>query len=171
MQFQTKDKALRILENEHRYLTYVMDEWHEIILHFEHDMYDETTGREAFQTLRKQLIAFIDPLKNHTEKEEKYFFPLLGQYIGLEQGPILSIEEEHAEIDAYIGHFLHHTRMSLDTLSLADMKALVKDAGEAFEVLTVHFVKEESVLFPMAERVMRETDKEKLLEQVNTLII
>ena len=51
------------------------------------------------------------------------------------------------------------------------MMDLVKDAGEAYEVLMVHFVKEESVLFPMTEKVMKAVDQEKLTQQLHTKII
>ncbi|WP_188206530.1 hemerythrin domain-containing protein [Alkalibacillus aidingensis] len=170
--FQNRNKAMRILENEHRYLQHLMGEWHEIILKFEGDAYEsEEEARVAFITLRKKLIEFLDPLKNHTNKEEKYFFEMLGLYIGKEQGPIMSIEEEHQEIDAYIGHFLHHTMDDLSQYSYADMKKKITDASEAYEVLMVHFVKEENVLFPMVDRVMKKDDLDKLTEQLNTLII
>lgn len=169
--FQSKVPAMRILENEHQYLMHLMNEWHAIVLNFENDVYDEINARSEFVRLRKLLIDFLEPLKNHTDKEEKFFFPLLGHYIGTEQGPIVTIEAEHEEIDAYIGHFLHHTRTGMSDLSLDDMKHIAKDAGEAFEVLMVHFVKEESVLFPMTDRVMKAVDQDKLLEQLNTLIV
>lgn len=169
--FQSKDPSMRILENEHQYLMYLMNEWHAIILNFENDIYSEKDALPEFKRLRKLIIDFIEPLKNHTEKEEKFFFPLLGHYIGLEQGPIVTIQAEHEEIDAYIGHFLHHTREGMDQLTLEDMKDISKDAGEAFEVLMVHFVKEESVLFPMTDRVMQAVDQDKLLEQLNTMIV
>lgn len=29
--------AMRILENEHRYLSFLMEEWHALVLWFEHD--------------------------------------------------------------------------------------------------------------------------------------
>ncbi|WP_062109716.1 hemerythrin domain-containing protein [Bacillus niameyensis] len=163
--------AMRILENEHNYLSYLMTEWHEIVLNFERGHYRLEEARDALKKLRQLLVEFIEPLKNHTDKEEKYFFPMLGHYIGYEQGPIVSIEEEHKEIDGYIGHFLHHTLQGMDNLSLERMTVIVRDAGEAFEVLTVHFVKEETVLFPMAEKVMKAVDEEKLYEQLNTLIV
>lgn len=169
--FQSPVPAMRILENEHQYLMHLMNEWHAIVLNFENDVYEEKVAHEEFSRLRKLLIDFLEPLKNHTDKEEEFFFPLLGHYIGTEQGPIVTIEAEHEEIDAYIGHFLHHTRADMDKLSLDDMKHIAKDAGEAFEVLMVHFVKEESVLFPMTDRVMKAVDQDKLLEQLNTLII
>lgn len=55
-------------------------------------------------------------------------------------------------------------------LPLEDIRAAVKDAGEAFEVLTVHFVKEETVIYPMAEHQLSAKDKEWLSQQLNTLI-
>ena len=55
-------------------------------------------------------------------------------------------------------------------MSLGSMNEMVKDVMEAYEVLMVHMVKEESVLFTMADKVLKEVDEEVLLEQVNTLI-
>ena len=34
------------------------------------------------------------------------------------------------------------------------MQDVVKDAGEAFEVIMIHFVKEENVIFPMVLSVL-----------------
>lgn len=163
--------ALRVLENEHNYLLHVMQDWHLIVLAFERDMYTLEEGHEALQTLRKLIIEFIDPLKNHTEKEEEFLFPLLAQYVGTEQGPVNATEEEHEEIDAYIGHFLHHTRGDLSSLTMQNMKDVVRDAGEAFEVITVHFVKEESILFPMVTNILRIEEQDKLYEQLYTSIL
>ena len=64
-----------------------------------------------------------------------------------EQGPVNATEEEHDEIDAYIGHFLHHTRGDVNHFTMEEMKKVGQDAAEAFEVITVHFVKEESYSF------------------------
>jgi len=50
------------------------------------------------------------------------------------------------------------------------MKAVAQDAAEAFEVLTVHFMKEETVLFPMAEKAMKAADQDELYKKLNTLI-
>lgn len=55
-------------------------------------------------------------------------------------------------------------------MSLEELRDAVKYAGEAFEVLTVHFVKEEAVIFPMAENQMNALDKERLSQKLNTLI-
>ncbi|WP_282021023.1 hemerythrin domain-containing protein [Planomicrobium okeanokoites] len=165
-----KEPGMRLLENEHRYLTYLMDEWHALVLDFEKDDVTLEEGREKLKTIRQKLYEFVEPLKNHTDKEEEHFFPVLGTYIGFEQGPLMGIQEEHQEIDGYIGHFFHHTRGNIDLMTLDDMKTIAKDAGEAYEVLTIHFVKEETVLFPMAEKLMKAVDQDKLYEKMKTLI-
>lgn len=162
--------AMRILENEHRYLSFLMEEWHVLVLWFEQEHLALEEARTKLHKLRKAILEFTDPLKKHTEKEEMYFFPLLGTYIGFEQGPLVGIQEEHREIDGYIGHFLHHTEGNIDLLPLEDIRTAVKDAGEAFEVLTVHFVKEETVIYPMAENQLSTKDKARLSQQLNTLI-
>jgi hemerythrin-like domain-containing protein len=168
LQFTTP--AMRILENEHRYLSFLMEEWHAIVLWFEQEPIRLDEGRIRLQELRQAILDFTGPLKKHTLKEETDFFPLLGTYIGFEQGPLVGIQEEHREIDGYIGHFLHHTDGGADLLSMEDIRAAVRDAGEAFEVLTVHFVKEETVIFPMAEHQLSAKDKERLSQKLNTLI-
>ncbi|WNS40697.1 hemerythrin domain-containing protein [Paenibacillus sp. MMS20-IR301] len=162
--------AMRILENEHRYLSFLMGEWHNIVLWFEQEQILLEEARTQLQKLRTAVVEFSVPLKNHTGKEEAHFFPLLGRYIGFEQGPLVGIQEEHREIDGYIGHFLHHTEGGAEQMGLEDIRAAVRDAGEAFEVLTVHFVKEETVIFPMAETQLSPKDKERLSRELNTLI-
>ncbi|WP_238654835.1 hemerythrin domain-containing protein [Paenibacillus piscarius] len=162
--------AMRILENEHRYLSFLMGEWHELVLWFEQEQITLEEARAQLRRLRQAVLAFGIPLKRHTEKEETYFFPLLGRYIGFDQGPLAGIQEEHREIDGYIGHFLHHSEGDIEQMPLEAIRAAVRDAGEAFEVLTVHFVKEETVIFPMAENQLSPKDKKRLSEQLNTLI-
>ena len=163
--------ALQVLENEHQYLTYLMDNWHSIVIGFENKIYTLEEAREAATSLRISLIEFIEPFKNHTDKEEDILFPELEQYIGGDQGPVKAVEEEHEELDAYIGHFLHHTRGNLDELSLADLEAVVKDAGEAYEAITVHFIKEESIVFPMVESMLRIEQQDELFKKLYTPIV
>ena len=69
--------ALRVLENEHQYLSFLMEEWHTIVLAFERNVYTIEEGHEALQSLRSLIVDFIEPLKNHTEKEEEFLFPML----------------------------------------------------------------------------------------------
>ncbi|WP_233191830.1 MULTISPECIES: hemerythrin domain-containing protein [unclassified Sporosarcina] len=163
--------ALRVLENEHRFLLTLMEQWHAIVLDFENDRFTRDEGVEALKKMRRLLVEFIDPLKNHTEKEEAYLFPMLAKYVGNDQGPVQAVQEEHDEIDAFIGHFLHHTRGDLSKFTLAMMQDVIKDAGEAFEVIMIHFVKEENVIFPMVQSVLLAKEQDELFEQLYTSIL
>jgi|SRR5690625_2252342 len=163
--------ALRIIENEHHLLRYLMDEWHPIVLQFERDMYTVQEGHEALKTLRMKLKEFMKPLKSHLNKEEKYLFSKLAQYIGNEQGPVMAVEEEHQEIEAFIEHFFHHSEGDLTQLSLDQMKEIVQDAGEVFEIITFHFIKEESVILPMVEDILKPSEQYDLFEKLYSSII
>ncbi|WP_068785773.1 hemerythrin domain-containing protein [Paenibacillus phocaensis] len=160
--------AMRILENEHRYLASLMNDWHSIVLDFQNDRYTIEPAKSQFARLRGLLSDFKSPLRKHFHKEEAYFFQRLGKKIGYDQGPIVSIEQEHEEILAYLDHFLHYAN---GEFTLEEMRVLSRDAGEAFEILTVHFVKEETVLFPMTGQVMKLTEQEQLNKELYTLIV
>lgn len=167
LQLNSTIPAMRILELEHRYLSHLMNEWHQIVLALQKGGYSTVQARGELERLRQLILAFKQPLEKHCKKEESYFFPLLGQYIGYDQGPIMSIEQEHEEVTSYIDHFLHH---AVGEHSLEEIRSIVGDAAEAFEILTVHFVKEESVLFSMTAQVMSKLDQERLAQQLHTLI-
>src|SRR5699024_2977383 len=138
---------------------HLMSEWHPIVLDFEDDAYNLEEAHTAIETLRQKIIAFLDPLKNHTDKEEATRFKMLVKYVGDEQGPVKAVQDEHEEIDAYLGHFLYHLRGDITELSLEDMKAIVRDAGEAFEMIMFHLVKEETTLFPMVKDILTEEEQ------------
>lgn len=164
--------ALRVLENEHQFLTYLMNGWHPLALQVvENNEMSETEARHSFSLLRKKLVEFIDPLKNHTDKEENHVFSALIKYVGNEQGPVVAIEEEHEEIDAYIGHFLYHSRVNQLNLTREDMRAIANDACEAYEVITFHFIKEESIIFPMVQLILQPKEQYDMLENVYDSII
>jgi len=163
--------ALRVIENEHHLLRYLMDDWHPIVLNFERDAYTLEEGHEALKILRRKLKRFMEPLQNHKRKEERYLFSLLSQYVGNEQGPVLAVEEEHEEIKAFFDHFFHHTEGDVTTFTLAEMKEVVQDAGEAFEIITFHFIKEESVIFPMVEDILKPSEQYELFENLYSSII
>lgn len=170
-QFVFKLPALRVLENEHRLLKHLMSEWHPIVINFENDVYTLEEAQVAIKELRLKIIDFIEPLKNHTDKEEEFVFKALAKYVGDEQGPVRASQDEHQEIDAFIGHFLHHLKGDINKLDLPQMKKIVSDAGETFEVITFHIVKEESVIFPMVEDILNEEEKYDLLENLYSPII
>lgn len=165
--------ALRVLENEHQLLTYLMNKWHPLVLAIEREQFtNEVEARNLFKTLRTEIKNFIEPLKNHTDKEEAYLFPALAKYVGDEQGPVQAIQAEHEEIDTYIGDFLHQSsHIREEQLTVGAMKEIAHNAQEAFEVITFHFIKEETIIFPMVESILKPKQHYELLENLYSSII
>src|SRR5690625_4651797 len=170
-QFTSTLPALRIIENEHHLLTYLMNEWHAIVLGFERNQYSEEEVLPALELLRSKMLDFKAVYTKHAQKEETYLFAMLIKYVGNEQGPVNAIGGEHEEIDTYIDHFLHHTDGDLSKLTFEQMKQLSQDAGEVYEVITFHFVKEESVIFPMVEDILKANEQYELFEKMYSTII
>lgn len=166
MKFSTKVKALRIVENEHMLIRHLMNDWFN----------DLEEARELNQimalalkikTIREKMRVFLSVLKKHQEKEEKFLFPVLGAYVGTSQGPVITIEAEHDEMNQYFEHFMSH---ATPDKTVDEVHALLTDLNEGFEILMVHMYKEESVLFTIAEKVLKIKDEEILLESMSTLI-
>lgn len=170
MELTFEKPAMRLLENEHRYLSYLAEEWHPIARRLQEEA-NPHTARVLLGTLREKIERFREPLKKHTDKEEEHFFPVLGGYIGFDQGPLVGIQEEHREIEAYLEHFLHRTLADPEMLTLDEIRAAAGDACEAFEVITVNIVKEEGILFPMGEARILPKQMLKLYERMNTMIV
>ncbi|GGB08403.1 hemerythrin domain-containing protein [Macrococcus hajekii] len=164
--FNTKMKALRILENEHLLIRHLMQEWF-TELYAASQMDAEMPLRLQMKKIKDLMVDFMPVLDKHQQKEEKFFFPILGAYVGTNQGPVVTIEAEHDEMNQYFTHFMTHPSVDM---SVEQMKLILKDLNEGYEILMVHMYKEESVLFPMAEKVFKIKDEDILLEAVNTKI-
>ncbi|WP_052947476.1 hemerythrin domain-containing protein [Aneurinibacillus tyrosinisolvens] len=111
---------------------------------------------EGIQGLCEQEASFRIDLEIHSAKEEEGLFPVLGRHIGTQQGPIAVMEWEHSEakrlLSAFEGQIKHREQAGEAAASLLG----------ACETLLSHFAKEENVLFPMAQKILSEQEKEAL---------
>ncbi|WP_096156733.1 hemerythrin domain-containing protein [Bacillus sp. FJAT-45066] len=121
---------------------------------------------DALLTLRKEVQLFFDSLKVHSEKEEGILFPMMHKYIGKDSGPLVVMEYEHDEAKRNIVSFLEGTDFIAETITEEKFQKLVTHVKEAYEILTAHFMKEEMVLFPMAEQYLTVDEKTELLLKV-----
>lgn len=111
----------------------------------------------------KEFKAALDP---HSEREEGVLFPMMGVYIGTTSGPIAVMEYEHDQAKAKIHEFLEKAASSKAEDEKKNLAALIKSA---YFILTEHFAKEENVLFPMAERMLSDDEKEKLYQKIQEI--
>lgn len=86
----------------------------------------------------------------HFENEEQGLFPLFEQATGMRQGPTQVMRSEHAEL-----------RELLQSLGAAmqahDQNAALGTAETFFLFLQQHNVKEEQVLYPMADQALQDS--------------
>jgi regulator of cell morphogenesis and NO signaling len=92
---------------------------------------------------------------------------MMGVYIGTTSGPIAVMEYEHDQAKANIGEFLGKAESGL--ASTEETKKTAELIQNAYFILTEHFSKEENVLFPMAERMLTEEEKEELYRKIQDI--
>ena len=120
------------------------------------DYIELTTKVEKFK-------AELDP---HSEREEGVLFPMMGAYIGTTSGPIAVMEYEHDQAKLKIKEFL---AAEMELLSIEELKTRAGLIRDAYYILTEHFSKEENVLFPMAERMLTNEEKEELYQKIQEI--
>lgn len=94
----------------------------------------------------------------HVQLEEHVLFPLFLELTGL-NGPTVVMQREHVAIDA-----------ALDTMAIAldhrDATAFLLGWAALSEVLPAHEAKEERVIYPTVDRLLRPSKREALLRRL-----
>lgn len=124
---------------------------------------------ETFTRLTERTKKFIADLGPHSDREEGVLFEMMGQYIGRTSGPIAVMEYEHDRAKALIGTYLTRTAAEGAEFSENEILELAAQIKEAYYTLTEHFAKEENVLFPMAQRMLSEDEKEELYRRIREI--
>ncbi|WP_249179138.1 hemerythrin domain-containing protein [Brevibacillus sp. NL20B1] len=127
----------------------------------------ETTDWTAqLAALKQKVEAFVRELDPHSEREEGALFPLMAKYIGRQMGPIAVMEYEHELAKQNLKKFLEAVEQLEGTADAGRAKEIASYALQAHAVLTDHFMKEENVLFPMAENMLNAEEKAELSRAV-----
>jgi regulator of cell morphogenesis and NO signaling len=125
--------------------------------------------RERLLALRESVQAFVNELDPHSEREEGVLFPMMAQYIGRTFGPIAVMEYEHDQAKQRLASFLAKTAELPETVGRESAAALANEVIGAYHILAEHFMKEENVLFPMAERLLSDEEKEELAKKISQI--
>lgn len=136
--------------------------------------YLKKIGGSSSDNLRKNLINqlheitdFIDrDLEIHFKKEEDALFPVLGNYIGIETGPIHVMLIEHKHSRELSNDF--KTAIS-NYQSSNDYKVIISFGNSFISLLSEHIDKEDHILFNMADMHLSATEKESIMEKMRTI--
>lgn len=115
-----------------------------------------------WEEIYKGHQAFTNNLEQHSEKEERLLFDLMKEHIGTAHGPIEIMEEEHEEISKNLAAFSKMAEEVAGIPSEDDLSELYLFLQQAYEVMQQHFYKEEHAIYPMAEDLLSEKEKENL---------
>ncbi|MBI4564712.1 MAG: hemerythrin domain-containing protein [Planctomycetes bacterium] len=144
----------RVLRREHQTVLGKLDE------------FERALERHDAAALRGALEFFDEKLAVHRKKEEEILFPALGRHIGTEVGPIACMLEEHRDEADKFRAF----KEAISGDGGPDGRARVRAAGrDVLSHLRDHIQKEDTVLFPMAERLLSEEEKREVHANMETV--
>ncbi len=121
----------------------------------------------------------------HARKEDETLFPALEAIIGSEDGPTAAMRREHKSIHSQ-GELLRRTLYELNevehplivagaekmrslTAGGGTADSLLANAQEIIELLDMHFLKEEQILFPMAQNILDGAQMEEIGKQMEAI--
>lgn len=159
---------LQRLKDEHGPLNLQKSELYSLSSQIEKEG-DEANWGNLIMQLREKVIAFIAELEPHSEREEGVLFPMMAKYIGNESGPIAVMEYEHDQAKWNIAKFIELTENLTTSIEKETAQKLASYITTAYLILTDHFSKEENVLFPMAENILTDEEKEILEQKINEI--
>lgn len=158
-------EGLQQLKNEHPPLLDMLEQLLNLCLKIEEGVEME----ENFNKLRPAVVDFLAELEPHSEREEGVLFEMMAAYIGREMGPIAVMEYEHDQAKRFIGSFLHNTKNGTEGFAKEQMIQNAELIKNANYTLVSHFSKEESILFPMAENMFTEEEKQELVARIKLI--
>ena len=110
---------------------------------------------KEFQGCREVLEGEVG---SHFREEEQALFPVLGRHLGLEDGPIAAMMEEHARL-RQLQLVYEGSLAALEYQHPGDWAESLQRAAEGIlNLLPLHIAKEDEVLFPMAESMLGEAE-------------
>lgn len=151
--------ALEKLKDEHLSLAEQMNE----LVHLANNLKstaEPTKRKKGLTELHELASSFRAELEKHSRREEEDLYPLMANYIEREMGPLAAMEEEHDRIHKSLMSFMRIVEK--EKSAPGEVEAVHTHLPKSVEILMEHFYKEESVLFPMAEYVLSDAEKEQL---------
>lgn len=119
----------------------------------------ETAERGEWSNCRERVAAFSQSLKHHMKIEEQALFPAFEEATGIGGGPTRAMRHEHRQMLALLD--------AVAAAAAAHDAARFRAAARSFTTLmSSHGAKEETVLYPMCDELLRQMSGEQLWQMV-----
>ncbi|MGB7624859.1 MAG: hemerythrin domain-containing protein [Terriglobia bacterium] len=157
MSSQIKVHPTEELRQEHRAVLKLLNDLNGVIASAE--AMNAGSWKPSFEN---GLAFFNRDVAIHFKKEEDALFPAMEKYLGREGGPIAVMLNEHKQHNSLL--------RELGGAIAAGNLAVLRSTWESFySLLTMHILKEDSVLFPMAERLLVEGEWIEVAQKMDEL--
>lgn len=156
-------QPLRELLNEHPPLREQMEQFRSSAMSIKQKE-TETYIKDELEVLYHQMRRFKVEIDLHSMKEEDGLFEMMVTHIGRQGGPIAVMEEEHRIAKQHIASYFDKY-CSNDSHANEQARILADHVLVVYQTLTDHFMKEEQILFPMAEQMLSDDEKETLKKE------
>ena len=152
-------KATEILKHEHQAILLVIAAVEKEVASI------EKTGKIHAQTVREM----VDFLKNfvdrcHHGKEEKHLFVMMHERgMPLKAGPLAFTLHEHEQGRVYV-HAVAEAVAGKTVPDAAAIRKAKENLASYAQLLRAHIDKEDNILYPMADRLLKSADQETLAQ-------
>lgn len=158
---------LQQLFDEHPSLLAKMADFYQLTKEYEtNDTIED--WNEVINHLHQKINVFVAELEPHSDREEDILFEMMVTYIGRENGPIAVMEYEHNTAKQNLKAFMDKVAVihaEHKTITQEEALQIMKHLKIVYMTLTDHFMKEEQILFPMAEQMLTAQEKQLLAEK------
>ncbi len=123
---------------------------------------EAAAAKGDFKTTKEEFLNFADDTLLHFKKEEEQFFPLFEEITGSSEGPTMVMKYEHEQVRALMGKMAQ-------AIESEDKDAYLSLAESMMILLQQHNMKEEQMLYAMADRVIDSTKSQELISKMEEL--
>jgi len=113
---------------------------------------------------KDEFLNFADETLLHFKKEEEHFFPFFEELTGSSEGPTMVMKYEHEQVRGLMGKMAQ-------AIENEDKDAYLSLAESMMILLQQHNMKEEQMLYAMADRVMQMPQQEELIAKLKEVTL
>ena len=123
---------------------------------------ERSAANGDFVKTKEEFLTFADETLLHFKKEEEEFFPLFEEITGSSDGPTMVMKYEHDQVRGLMGKMA-------EAVENEDKDAYLSLAESMMILLQQHNMKEEQMLYAMADRVLESAKSQELIAKMEEI--
>jgi len=123
---------------------------------------ERSAANGDFVKTKEEFLTFADETLLHFKKEEEEFFPLFEEITGSSDGPTMVMKYEHDQVRGLMGKMA-------EAVENEDKDAYLSLAESMMILLQQHNMKEEQMLYAMADRVLENAKSQELIAKMEEI--